>query len=207
MKCEFCDKEMKVKNFTTKAVIYCDTCNDYRQDNISCEHNFKYYLFELESGGKQLRAVCTICYFRDPKIFKQTPELLMSAVNKMEKSFTDFNSKRTSGEYDEMFEFTKQFRIEQNKDKRNNYYDYMDSDRWDETRIPVLIRDNYTCQICGNPANHVHHLSYAHFMNEFKFELISLCESCHMKEYHSEDKKEFIAKILHQKSIIKNTNL
>ncbi len=194
---------MTVKDFKTKSIIYCESYNDFHQDYIACDHEFRYHLFELESGGKQLRQVCTKCYYRDPKIIKQTPELLALAKNGLEKNFTNFYSARTVGEYDEIHTFMTELRGNQRKDMKNNYLEYMDSDLWKETREPVLIRDNYTCQICGSPANHVHHLNYAHFMNEYKFELVSLCESCHMKEYHSEEKKEFVEKIMNQKSIIR----
>lgn len=61
---------------------------------------------------------------------------------------------------------------------------YLESDEWKHRRILVLERDNYLCQSCHEPANEVHHLTYAHVGNELLSELTSLCKSCHKAITH-----------------------
>jgi len=65
---------------------------------------------------------------------------------------------------------------------RNEYYQSLE---WKKLRLIVLNRDKYICQGClKNQATEVHHQSYAHFKEEFMFELISLCRHCHSR-YHN----------------------
>lgn len=58
---------------------------------------------------------------------------------------------------------------------------------WFEKKEEILERDNYTCQICGEKAEAVHHIKYANNSyygrpedapNEY---LVSLCNLCHSK--------------------------
>jgi 5-methylcytosine-specific restriction endonuclease McrA len=42
------------------------------------------------------------------------------------------------------------------------------------------------CKICGDKAEQVHHLTYAHVYDEYTFELVSLCKKCHHEKYHSD---------------------
>ena len=73
--------------------------------------------------------------------------------------------------------------ITEERDKiRNEYYQSLE---WKKLRLIVLNRDKYICQGClKNQATEVHHQSYAHFKEEFMFELISLCRHCHSR-YHN----------------------
>lgn len=43
----------------------------------------------------------------------------------------------------------------------------------------ILARDNYTCQICGETGNDVHHIDYRR-KNNTVLNLITLCHPCHM---------------------------
>jgi len=54
----------------------------------------------------------------------------------------------------------------------------------------VLLRDNYTCQICEKKGNylHAHHLNSWHWCKEERFSLnngVALCVQCH-KQFHKE---------------------
>lgn len=71
----------------------------------------------------------------------------------------------------------------------NAYRDYMDSPEWKSRRTKVMRRCGSICEGCGDrPAAEVHHLTYRHFMEEFLFELVGLCEPCHDR-YHEEEKE------------------
>lgn len=60
------------------------------------------------------------------------------------------------------------------------YQEYLRSPKWAEIRALVLYRDNGMCRGCGKRRGcDVHHLSYAHLYDEFLFELVTVCRSCH----------------------------
>lgn len=56
---------------------------------------------------------------------------------------------------------------------------YLRTPRWRNLRQQVLERDDWTCQECDAPAEHIHHLTYAHWGDERLYELVALCFNCH----------------------------
>jgi hypothetical protein len=71
------------------------------------------------------------------------------------------------------------------------YDEYLKTPNWLKKRSLVLERSTGVCEGCGNKsAEEVHHLTYRHIGDEFLFELVALCKTCH-KRLHSEhlDKK------------------
>jgi len=62
------------------------------------------------------------------------------------------------------------------------YYKYLQSKEWKALRKEVFIRDGYKCLLCGDKANHCHHLSYGSYIkhgNSKRIECASLCKKCH----------------------------
>lgn len=79
------------------------------------------------------------------------------------------------------------------KDYSKSFYD---SREWMQVRSAVLMRDRYTCRICGRPAEEVHHVIHLTPANIWDTSvtlnpdnLISLCHSCHMAE-HADDRAD-----------------
>lgn len=69
------------------------------------------------------------------------------------------------------------------------YNGYLKSPQWAAKRADVLSRDNYMCHGCGHrEATQVHHLTYEHAGNEFLFELVSVCRTCH-ERLHPRDEQ------------------
>ena len=69
------------------------------------------------------------------------------------------------------------------------YYDSLNDPRWSEKRKIILRRDDYTCKVCGNKAEVVHHIRYWNGSDKKAWLspnecLVSLCEGCH-KLFHS----------------------
>lgn len=70
---------------------------------------------------------------------------------------------------------------------------------WQSQKRKALIRDNYTCQTCGDNNNlNIHHIKpYRFFNNDYKKanrlnNLICLCSSCHRKEdYNIQKNKKY----------------
>jgi hypothetical protein len=63
----------------------------------------------------------------------------------------------------------------------SNYSIYLNSEKWKNKRILVLKRDKFICKACENrTATEVHHLTYKHLFNEPLFDLVSICNACHI---------------------------
>lgn len=66
--------------------------------------------------------------------------------------------------------------------KGNPEYDrYIHSASWREKAERRLAMDGHVCQVCGEEASDVHHLTYDRFRNEDMGDLVSLCRDCHKK--------------------------
>lgn len=69
---------------------------------------------------------------------------------------------------------------------RENYEAYLASPAWQERRRLVLQRAGGICEGClTRPATDAHHKTYAHLGEEFLFELLALCSTCHDR-YHGQ---------------------
>lgn len=74
---------------------------------------------------------------------------------------------------------------EERRAKRAAYYE---TPQWRSIRARVLRRAGGLCEGCGiAEPTQAHHLTYEHFGEEFLFELLALCEPCHIR-VHAEHK-------------------
>ena len=71
---------------------------------------------------------------------------------------------------------------------------FYDSKEWEKVRNFVMLRDKYMCQVCGRPAQEVHHIIHLSPENIYDPKitlnpenLVSLCRDCHF-ETHAKDK-------------------
>lgn len=69
------------------------------------------------------------------------------------------------------------------------------SKEWENVRNYILRRDKYICQICGKPAELVHHKQHLTPANIYDLSvnlnednLVSICRDCHFKEHEEEIK-------------------
>ena len=183
---------MEYRNFKMFTIYFCPICYDYKQTELNCTHDYKLYLFELSNGSLQLRRYCKLCHYRDSEIIKQKEYDISKIAIKKESSYQEFMSKNYDSESSERKLFISKLKENQEKIYYKKYYDYINSEEWQELRQKILKRDGYKCQICNKSANHVHHLTYVHFTKEYMFELVSLCEMCHIIEYHSQKAKDAV---------------
>ncbi len=68
--------------------------------------------------------------------------------------------------------------------------EYLKTPKWLAKRSAVIKRSGHHCEGCGvylGEKGHVHHLTYDHWQDEFLFELLYICQSCHEK-IHKEKK-------------------
>ena len=70
---------------------------------------------------------------------------------------------------------------------------FYNSKQWEKVREYVLLRDHHECQVCGAPAEEVHHIKHLNpdnigdaniTMNPDN--LISLCRECHFEKHRGE---------------------
>lgn len=60
------------------------------------------------------------------------------------------------------------------------YEAYLRTPYWRETRAAALRRAGFVCEWCGEPAENVHHRTYARLGNERPDDLLALCRLCHL---------------------------
>ena len=77
--------------------------------------------------------------------------------------------------------------------------------KWQKRRLQILERDNFTCKKCGDTETtlHVHHLIYYKgrtVWNYIDFDLITLCEHCHVQIENIKPNKADFKKIKIYKS-------
>ena len=72
---------------------------------------------------------------------------------------------------------------------------FYNSEQWKQTRHYILMRDKYLCQVCGQPAEEVHHIEKLTpgnigdpTISMHEDNLISLCRDCHFKQHKPERK-------------------
>lgn len=71
-------------------------------------------------------------------------------------------------------------RDQENDKRRDEYQQYLKTPKWRAIAAKVMDRANGICEGCLDAsASEVHHVSYQHVGNEFAFELLALCRTCH----------------------------
>ncbi len=82
--------------------------------------------------------------------------------------------------------------MEQSKE----YKDYIRSDRWAAKAQERIEIDGHKCVMCGRPESRcrnglqVHHVTYARLGQEDVYnDLVSLCQSCHLKIHAYYDRR------------------
>jgi len=99
------------------------------------------------------------------------------------------NNKNVWLNYPLHFIFSTDCRKHNKKNKWKTYDEYLLSSTWKKIRKKILKRDDYKCQICGKPANEVHHKRYRKWGEENEDDLIAICKTCHEAK-HKEKKKK-----------------
>ena len=77
--------------------------------------------------------------------------------------------------------------MEEERQQQTNqeYYEYLQSDKWKEKAAARLEFDGYVCQGCGGKGNslnglQIHHMTYHNIYHEDIYtDLVTLCRSCH----------------------------
>jgi hypothetical protein len=176
-------QEQLNKEFKTVTITYCPECSKSTRTEIVCEHDYEPLRLELETGSIQVRMYCKKCHSITPKSEPHSKFDLSKLRKSTFEKYRTFFDELCEAERHRILEFTEVLNYEADQFNRKDYNEYLNSDWWKHIRSEALERDNETCQMCGNPAEEVHHMTYVNRGNEYLFELVSLCKNCHV-EYH-----------------------
>ncbi|MBP7241777.1 hypothetical protein [Amaricoccus sp.] len=129
--------------------------------------------------GRQHVYQCTVCGLAASRAIKRDDSLILPQWDEYARPKWQgviASRKRTF--------LTAVFERQAEEDRRvsHEYEAYLLSDEWRTKRSLVLERDGDLCQGCRQrPATQVHHLTYEHMLDEFLFELVSVCDECHAR--------------------------
>lgn len=130
------------------------------------------YSLQCLDCGRQIRAVS-----------KNAPEILeMPNRLPFDEALKERWHQRCREHSDAQRQQREQAREAQSIEWWQQYTAYLQTTAWRLKRQAVLTRANNWCEGCGkHQATQVHHLTYEHVFNEFLFELVAVCESCHRR--------------------------
>jgi len=82
-----------------------------------------------------------------------------------------------------------------------SYQELLTSPLWQRRRLEIFLRDDFTCQRCGNDRETlcVHHFSYTPGLLPWKYpdeDLITWCIDCHEKEHLILNFKDIVENII-----------
>jgi hypothetical protein len=123
---------------------------------------------------------CMTCGASVGPAIKRTPKLENSPAWKDDHE-AQYNQSRRA-EYDAII--LKHVRKQKSNAEgfKREYDIYLDSATWHAKRSKVLDRAKGLCEGClERRATQVHHLTYNHIFEEFLFELIAVCDECHVR--------------------------
>lgn len=73
-----------------------------------------------------------------------------------------------------------------------DFYQYIKTQAWEETRQKVFRRDGFKCVICNEAKNlNVHHITYENLGAEKVSDLVTLCQGCHENIHNGQPVRGF----------------
>ena len=170
-----------------------DWCRELDLLNCNGEHEWEYRYHTGETGRENLFSQCTRCgkkgevgFLKHSTVPNFKEKIKLGEINKYDLKLLNEKSPTF-----EKYNAYRSQKLEQNKQvekayRKEFYSEYMKSDKWKAIRLKVLKRDDYLCQCCLEAtATEVHHLSYAHWKDEWMHELMSVCYNCHHNKIHN----------------------
>lgn len=84
------------------------------------------------------------------------------------------------------------------------YTEQLRKPKWQERRLRIMERDNFSCVQCGDTENElqIHHKIYIPGLEAWEYSddlLITLCKKCHGKENKREKHEEYLIYSLRQR--------
>lgn len=138
------------------------------------------FRFKVANGAVQVRDCCTTCgqglgtaLSQKDKAWVETLPWLPDGMS------ANYYDNREADKRRLLLELARRQHAERGAFTKS-YTAYLTSPEWTAKRALVLKRCGGVCEGCGvSPATEVHHHHYDHLFEEFLFELVGLCHSCH----------------------------
>ncbi|HVI77923.1 MAG TPA: hypothetical protein VM715_07135 [Candidatus Acidoferrum sp.] len=131
-------------------------------------------------GASHFYRQCVICGTSVGSALKKSPELINLPQWK-----DDHEAKYIADrEAERIAIIQKHIRKQKNGDDgfKRKYDIYLASSGWQTKRAKILKRAGGICEGClERKATQVHHVTYDHIFEEFMFELIAICDECHVR--------------------------
>lgn len=146
-----------------------------------CKHpKTSQYRVKVAGGSVQLRNCCTDCGDRIGTALPQKDKAFVASLPfQPEEHAATYKSRREAERQSILLDLARRQYAERGRFTKS-YSSYIASNEWKAKRALVLKRCGEVCEGCGvAKATDVHHAYYDHLFNEFLFELLGLCHSCH----------------------------
>lgn len=141
----------------------------------------------IADGRMQVMKCCVVCGERFGSPLSQKDKDWVATLRSLPVDLSGSYQRRRHGERKVRLLALAKKQYEDRGRFTRSYRKYMESGEWQNRRAKVLKRCAGICEGCGDrAATEVHHLSYAHFMEEFLFELVGLCHECH-ERWHAQE--------------------
>jgi 5-methylcytosine-specific restriction endonuclease McrA len=161
----------------------------------ACEHVEKIVVRRLNSAGKPFfTRYCSGCGVKFgshvPRVEAEAVGISPFSEEEIEAVGRDYTEERQA-HLDAIVaaatERAAEYKNEADEEWQREYADYLRSPVWKRRAAKIMERARGVCEGClTNQAQEVHHLTYAHVKDEFAFELVALCSSCH-RRWHGRD--------------------
>jgi hypothetical protein len=191
------DGILSVRYFREINIEFCPVCYRFETTPVECDHDYMPIRFTISNGGTAIRKFCKKCKRLSPNAEPESAYKDQELPNRSLVEYHDYLDKLLLEDALVIQKLTAELRVLSGDFDEKTYSEYLLSDHWRSKRHDILERDSSICQICGDQARDVHHLSYVHRGDEYDFELVSLCQDCH-KKYHlqAETKPTILQEIL-----------
>jgi hypothetical protein len=211
-KCKDCGSENVIFDDISEAKwkhLFCQDCKALRIFEKRCEHDYVLVERTILDGKRKLSKFCKKCYkVEDGGKLKDAPKIRPKVSYErweafITKLYTDIMPGKIQYEHQLIKVLQDKYGIDDkhqmqsiyHQQREDAYNDYLNSQEWKDKRAAAKKRDNNECQICGQTNDLcVHHLTYTHVEydpekkrvegREFLFELVTLCNECHISHYH-----------------------
>lgn len=158
-------------------------------DGVNCawDHNYVIRYEYNQANTIVLKKQCTWCgRLRDNKLIKHDTipnlkeKIALNEVDKINMALLITHA-ATYENYAEFRDKKYKHSLQETKNEWHiKHKNHLNSLKWKQIRLKVLVRDNYFCQACLDAeAVHVHHKTYDNLGDEFMYELMSVCIKCH----------------------------
>jgi hypothetical protein len=150
-------------------------------DDRRCKHSeTEVRRVKLSNGHCQVRDCCTSCGSAIGTAKRQNDKAWVTQLPWADAELVDsYEIKRAVEKEALILQLARKQYAERGRFTKA-YEEYLTSDAWKAKRVLVLKRCGGLCEGCGVArATEVHHTTYEHLYNEFLFELLGLCHSCH----------------------------